>query len=495
MDNRLDQLRAELAEPLPHPDAAELKNISSDAVNWLLRDFTTLPEQPIGQVAMRSATEALLQEPPPEQGQDFRQVLAEFQEKILPNAFRESHPRFLAFIPSAPNFYSIIADLLCAGANFFAGVWLVASGPTQAEIVVLDWFKQFLRYPPHAGGMITSGGSEANLTALLVARERLSYEERQRAILYLGDQRHWSLDRAADVIGLRPDQLSVIPADAQFRMQPEPLRRAIQEDRLRGRIPWAAVASAGTTNTGTVDPLDEIASLCQEDKLWFHVDAAYGWPAVLIPEERKQLRGIERADSITLDPHKWFAQPFVAGCVLVRDGNRLPETFHIRPEYMQDVDLGGDEINFADQGLALTRRFRALKIWLSVKVLGVAWFRDLVRRSCGLAEFAQLVLEQSGCFEILSARQLSVVCFRYVPQGFRPKAEADENALDGINLAIGGGIRATGRAFLATTRLRGRVAQRLCFINWRTTSADVEEVVALLQDIGAQKSAGLPQFS
>jgi glutamate/tyrosine decarboxylase-like PLP-dependent enzyme len=219
------------------------------------------------------------------------------------------------------------------------------------------------------------------------------------------------------------------------------------------------------------------------------VDAAYGWSAVLIPEGQKVLRGIERADSITLDPHKWFGQTFEAGCVLVRRGKLLADTFAMRPEYMQDVAPAEDEINFADYGLALTRRFRALKIWLSVQVLGLGWYRDMVQRCCRLAQLAEGLLQRSSRFQILSPRQLSIVCFRYVPQGFQPQGETGDKKLDGLNEALVNELLATGRAFISSTRLQGKVALRFCFVNWRTTSRDVEEIVQLLEDIGQRLAA------
>ena len=486
LNRRLEQLRRELASPLPHPDAAAQRDMSGQVVAWILQHFATLSEQPIGRAASWAEMESLLHEPPPEQGSDFAQVFDQFQQKITPHAFRTNHPRFLAFIPSAPNFVSVLADFLCSATNFFSSVWLEAAGPAQVELTVLDWFKSFLGYPPQASGILTSGGSEANLTALLVAREHLTYEERGQAILYLTQERHWSMDRAAKIIGFRPDQLRPIGGDDQFRMKPAALREAIHEDRCAGRLPWAVVANAGATNTGAIDPLMDLADLCRLEKLWLHVDAAYGWPAVLLPEEKPRLAGIERSDSITLDPHKWFAQPFEAGCVLIRDGPRLAQTFTLRPDYMQDVEPAPEEVNFADRGLALTRRFRALKIWLSVKVLGIAWFRDLIARGCRLAELAQGFLEQSPRFEILSPRQLSIVCFRYVPAELRPDNEEDQPALDRLNLALIDAVRASGRAFLSSTRLHGRVAVRLCFVNWRTTAADVEEVVRLVERVGEQ---------
>src|SRR5262249_42764221 len=201
------------------------------------------------------------------------------------------------------------------------------------------------------------------------------------------------------------------------------------------------VANAGATNTGVIDPLAELADVCRDEGLWLHVDAAYGWPAALVPREKAPFRGIERADSITLDPHKWFGQTFEAGCVLVREGERLSRTFTLRPEYMQDVEPGADEINFCDCGIALTRRFRALKIWLSVKVLGACWFRGLADRCCRLADLGEAYLRQSPRFEIQCPRRLSIVCFRYVPPG-----RWSEEALDRLNLAIVESLRRTGKA-------------------------------------------------
>jgi glutamate/tyrosine decarboxylase-like PLP-dependent enzyme len=255
----------------------------------------------------------------------------------------------------------------------------------------------------------------------------------------------------------------------------------VAEDRAAGRLPWAVIVNAGATNTGTVDPLVPLADVCRDERLWLHIDAAYGWAAALVPEERAALDGIARADSLTLDAHKWFGQAFEVGCVLISEGRRLTDTFAMRPEYMQDVEPSQDEPNFADRSIALTRRFRALKVWLSVKVLGVGWFRALVERCLRLADFAQALLEQSPVFQIMSPRRLSIVCFRYVP-----RSELAEDDLDRLNLRLIEGLRATNRAFISSTRLRGRVALRFCFVNWRTTAGDVEQIVKLLTDIGEE---------
>jgi glutamate/tyrosine decarboxylase-like PLP-dependent enzyme len=481
-DANLDHLRKALSQPLSHPDWSAVEEMSMEAVHWLIRHHSTLAEQPIGRSGTREQMEDLLREPAPVQGQPFAEVLAEFQNKVAVNAFKTNHPRFLAFIPSAPNLVSVLGELLCAGTNYFCGVWLEASGPSQVELVVLDWFRELLNLPVGTSGILTSGGSEANLTALVVARESLADSDRARAVLYVTEQRHWSVDRAAKVIGLRPEQIHPVPADNDFRLSPGALRKAIIEDLKSGRLPWAAVANAGATNTGAVDPLAALSQICRNENVWLHVDAAYGWSAVLAPEGKAELQGIGDCDSVTLDPHKWFGQPFESGCLLVRDGKRLTETFSMRPEYMQDVEPESDQINFADHGIALTRRFRALKIWLAIKVLGLNWHRELVGRCFRLAELAQGLLKQHPEFEILCPQHLSIICFRFRPS----RSHFSDEEADRLNLAIIDELRATGRAFISSTRLRGRVALRFCFVNWRTTTADVEEIVQLLKEIGTR---------
>jgi aromatic-L-amino-acid/L-tryptophan decarboxylase len=485
MDDMVETLRRATAKPLPHPDLDSLRSYCRQVADWVLHDFAGLPERRVGTRATRGEMEALLREPPPELGRNLEAVLAEFQDKVAPFTFRPNHPRFFAFIPGVPSFLSILGEWLCAGTNYFCGVWLEAAGPSQVEILVLDWFKEFLGYPRESRGILTSGGSEANLTALVVARERLPFADRNRAVLYLTEHRHWSVDRAAKVIGLRPEQVRALPAAEGYWLAPATLDQAIRGDAGAGRLPWVVVANAGATNTGSIDPLLGLADICRAHRLWLHVDAAYGWPAVLTDWGKTLMRGIELADSITLDPHKWFGQTFESGCVLIRSGRELPAAFALRPEYMQDVVPGEDEVNFADEGLALTRRFRALKIWLSVKVLGIGWFRDLVNHSCNLIELAQALLVRSGRFEILCPRQLSVVCFRYLP-----RKKASDQEIERINQGIFEALMAGGRAFLSTTRLNNKLALRLCSVNWRTTANDVEEVVKLLIEAGEALERG-----
>lgn len=478
----LDQLRLACLNRPAQPSLEWLREAGQQVMDAMVEDFANVSEGGIGLSAGRAELEALLREPAPEEGSDLAPLLDAFQQKVARNSFRVTHPRFWAFVPGAPSFASILGDCLATSTNFFGGVWKEAAGPAEVEIVVLDWFKHFLGYPANAGGVLTSGGSEANLTALVVAREPWAHADRPRLVLYASEHRHWSIDRGAKIAGLSPEQIRPLPCDADFRLDLAALERAISADEQAGRIPWLVLANAGATNTGSVDPLADLADRCARRRLWLHVDAAYGWPIALTDEGRRLFQGIERADSITLDPHKWFAQPFESGCLLVRERDRLGQTFTMRPEYLQDVVPQHDEINFCDQGIALTRRFRALKIWFSVKLLGVAWHRRLVEHNVNLAQYAAALLENARCFEITSAPKLSIVCFRYVPGD---GAHCDTDALQ---QAIAADLLQSGRAFLSTTRLHGRTTLRFCFVNWRTTAEDVEEIVNALATIGARLS-------
>jgi len=477
----LAALRRLVAEPLPHPTLTAARADAGAALDWALQHFYSVPEHKVSGTASAAEMAALLAGRPPEVGLGFGDAFETYRERIVPYAYRIGSPRFLAFVGSAPTLPSVIGEMLCAATNHFAGVWREGAGPSQVERIVLDWFKEWLGYPAEAAGLLTSGGSEANLTALVAARHSVPHDDRRRMVLYVSDQRHGSVDRAAMIAGLHEDQLRSVAADDELRLSPTALKEAVRRDRAAGLLPWAVVANTGSTRTGTVDPLGELADVCAAESLWLHADAAYGWSAVLTAEGKAALAGIERADSITLDPHKWFGQPFDAGCLLVKDGRHLPATFSQQPDYMYDVFAGSGEINFADYGIALTRRFRALKIWLSVQVLGVAWFRRLIVHCLRLADYAETILRTTPHFRVVNPRQLSLVCFRHEP----PALAADEEALDRHNHALVDALAATGRAFLSSTGVRGRVALRMCFVNWRTTADDVDEIVRLLEKLAS----------
>jgi len=399
---------------------------------------------------------------------------------VLPVAARVDHPRFLAFVPSAPTWPGVIADYLAAGFNIFQGTWLGSGGPSQFELVVIDWFRQWIGYPETAGGLFTSGGSAAILDALVAAREAAGWPERPAVIL--GDQTHSAFRRAARIVGIRPDGIVVVPTDTSFRLDPGALAAALTTARECGLSPIAVCANAGTTNTGAVDPLPAIADVCVQEKIWLHVDAAYGGFAVLTPEGRRLLAGIERADSISLDAHKWLFQPFEAGCLLVRDVATLVRAFAVDADYLQDTKLGMEHVNFADRGYQLTRSFRALKVWMSIQTFGLARFRAAIAQAIELAALAGRLIEETEGLELLSPPSLGIVCFRFRPPG----AGWTEERLGTLNEAIQVRVIASGTAMISSTRLHGRYALRLCVLSHQTTLEDVRGTVLRIAALGRE---------
>ncbi len=417
-----------------------------------------------------------MREPAPEAPRDFDAILNRLVADGLSYAARVDHPRFLAYVPGCPTWPGILGDFIAAGYNVFQGTWLASAGPSEIELVVLDWFKDWLGYPADAAGVLVSGGSVANLTALACARQTALGHDAGGAVLYVSAETHSSVERAARVLGFRRDQLRRLPVDESFRLRVGTLAAAVEEDAREGRRPFLLVANAGATSTGAVDPLPELADLCAERGLWYHVDGAYGGFAALTERGRGLLRGIERADSITLDPHKWLYQPFEAGCLLVRHGARLHEAFHILPDYLQDAAVGGGEVNFADRGVQLTRGARALKLWVSIQYFGLDAFRRAIDRSLDLALYAQHFVEASPELELLAPVTLGIVCFRR-----RPAGVDDEAALERINAPLVPRLLESGVGMISSTRLHGRYALRVCPMNHRTRVADVERVLRWIE--------------
>ncbi len=460
-------------------DPEEMRRLGYRVVDLVVDRWERLRTDVAWRGGTRRELEPLLREPPPEAGRDPEEVLRRAVEEVLPRAGRIDHPRFFAFIPSSPTWPSVLGDFLATGFNVFQGTWLESAGPSQLELVVLDWFRSWLGLPGTTEGVLTSGGSAANLVALVTARERAGNPP--DPVVYMSDQGHSSLERAVRVAGLGPGAVRKVATDGFFRLDLEALRRAIQEDRQAGRTPLCVCGNAGATNTGAVDPLAETAALCREEGLWFHVDAAYGGFAALVPEGRALFRGIEEADSVTLDPHKWLFQPYETGCVLVRRGEELEAAFRILPEYLQDTALGREHVNFADRGVQLTRRFRALRIWVSVQVLGLGAFRRAIARGIALAREAEAYVRRSPVLELLSPATLGIVCFRFRPPG----VQVDEGVLEALNHRIQDRIVESGFAMMSSTRLRGRYSLRLCIMNYRSTREDVVATLRRVEEEGA----------
>jgi aromatic-L-amino-acid/L-tryptophan decarboxylase len=454
-------------------EAETMRRLGYEAVDFLVERISTLGDRPAWRGATRAAMEERLREPPPEDPADPDRLFAQLRDDVLAFTGHHDHPRFFGFVPSCPTWPGILGDFVAAGANVFAGTWLQSAGPSAAELVVIDWFRQWLDWPPETSGILVSGGSQANLTALACARDTVPASS-DRVVVYLSSEGHSSVSRAVRVLGFRDDQVRLVPVDELHRIRSEALEEVIRTDVEAGHQPFLAVANAGSTNTGAVDPLDELADLCHEHQIWLHVDAAYGGFAMLTERGRAALRGIQRADSATLDPHKWLYQPYEVGCVLVREGTRLGDAFHIMPDYLQDTLVGGRDVNFADRGIQLTRSARALKLWLSLKYFGVGAFRAAIDRSLDVAAHTQAVVEKTPELELLSPAMLGVVCFR------RRYPELAERDAEHANAALVERLRESGEGLVSSTRVSGRYALRICVLNHRSGEDDVERVLGWL---------------
>jgi glutamate/tyrosine decarboxylase-like PLP-dependent enzyme len=317
----------------------------------------------------------------------------------------------------------------------------------------------------------------ANLTAIVTARRVKCGDDFSKAVIYLSDQAHSSNIKAIRILGFRKDQIRVIPTDTEFTFSINKLKSAIAKDRLQGLLPFCLIATAGTTNTGTVDPLAQLSAICKKEDIWFHIDGAYGGAAILSPEGKLALKGIEKADSLTVDPHKWFFQPYEMGCLLVRNHTYLKHTFTEKPEYLRDVEGNQSEINFYDHGVQLTRRFRALKFYMSIKTFGLGSFRSAISYNLKLAEEVEDAFRKSPKWEVISPATLAIINFRYNPIDLN----LSEKKLDILNQFISKEVVNSREALLVTTILNKQVVLRMCLINPRTTMKDINETLTLCE--------------
>src|SRR5579884_2366378 len=455
----MDESRIELSRD-------EMRTLGYRVIDILVEHIATLSAQRVGSKAAPEQIYAKLSEPPPEQGASCAGLVEMLCRDIFPSTMHVNHPRFFAFVPGPGNYVGAMADALAAGFNVFAGTWLGGSAAEAVETVTIDWLRQLCGFDDRAGGLFVSGGTMANLTGLCVGRHVVLEDRVDNAVVYMSDQAHSSLEKALRVLGFVPPQIRPVACDESLRLRPDAVRAEIAEDRRAGKRPFCVIASAGTTNTGAVDPLIELRQICDAERMWLHVDGAYGAAAVLCEQGRQLLAGMELADSLSLDPHKWLFQPFETGCLLVRDGSHLRHTFRLLPDYLQDVHRHQEEVHYTDLGIQLTRSFRALKLWLSFKLFGVAAFREAIAHGFRLAEFAGQRLREMPDWEISSPAQMAIVCFRH-------KRTDDE-----LHAKLVEAMLQDGFALCTSTTLRGRTVLRMCTINPRTTEQDIVDTLA-----------------
>jgi len=460
---------------LPAEEVRRLGYLAADAV---AEHRASLTDRPVFGKIGPEAT--LFDGPLPESGLPIEEVLAFVREHVLTHPFGNSHPRFFGFINATADPVGTVADYLASAMN--PNCWGGDHAAIHVERQVVRWLAEVLGLPGSAEGILTSGGSMANFTALCAARRAMAPTVREdgmagapRIVVYASDQVHNCVDKAVDLLGIGLKQLRKIPTDERFRIRVDRLRAAIQADREAGLLPAIVVANAGTVNTGAIDPLDELAELCARESLWFHVDGAYGGMAAMSPALRPLFRGIERAHSVATDPHKWLYVPYEAGAVLLRDAGRLADAFRKPAEYLvQDADSPvNGPVLFNERGVELSRSFKALKVWMGLKRHGRKGYARAIEHDVAMARFLAETLKGRPDFELLAEPVLSIVNFRYRLAG----AGLDEATLDRLNRRIVNRLVGSGAFFLAPTILKGRTSMRVAIVNFRTTEADLGALV------------------
>jgi glutamate/tyrosine decarboxylase-like PLP-dependent enzyme len=456
----------------------EMQDFGYKVVDAIVDHFETQDEKLPVAIASRKEIDALFMEEVPEKPMPTKDVLKFVLENVMTNSNVMTHPKAYAFVPGPSNYISVMSDSLATGFNIFAGGWVGSPAAAGIEINTLNWMLKLFNFPvKKGGGIFTSGGSMANLTALATARKVKCGEDFSKAIIYLSDQAHSSNIKAINILGFKKEQLRIIPTDIEFKFSINKLKNAIAKDKIEGLKPFCIIASSGTTNTGSVDPLEELAIICKQENIWFHVDGAYGAASILAKNGKKILKGINKADSLTIDPHKWLFQPYEIGCLLVRDHKWLKNTFTEKPVYLRDIEGNQSEINFYDHGIELTRHFRALKFYMSLKTFGLEAFRKAIDYSIKLAEEVEADLRKSNKWEVVSPATLAIINFRHNPVADK----LSEKKLDDMNQKISDKMMASGEALLVTTILNGQVVLRMCLINPRTTLNHVKETLKLCE--------------
>jgi aromatic-L-amino-acid decarboxylase len=453
------------------PSPQQMRDMAEAAVQFLVQFIEDLPESPAADLEGFEEVVGRLREPPPETGGPFDPLLDLVADGAA-KGFNTTGPGYLAYIPGGGLYAAAVADFLACGVNRYVNVWNAAPAYAQIEWSVLRWLFDQFSYPVEARGLLTSGGSMANFSAIVSARKALLPEDFLDGMLYASDQTHASVFKAAVLAGFPARSIRTVPTTPELRIDPDALRAMIGEDRAAGRRPFLLVANAGTTNTGAVDPIAELAAVARDEGLWLHVDGAYGGFFQLTERGREMFRGIERSDSITLDPHKGMFLPYGTGALLVRDGARLREAHHLGADYLQDLAAEEEIPNFADYSPELSRDFRGLRVWLPLKLYGFGAFRAALDEKLDLARFLDEGLRETRGFELPWPCEVTVVAFRYRPGTGDPE-EFNRRLLDRIN--------ASKRVFLSSTMIGGRFVIRACIVSHRTHRDRIEEALDIIR--------------
>jgi len=477
----------------PALDPEHFRRLGHAAVDLVADYFAGIGAAPVFQPMSPAERATLMQESLGAAGVQPETVLERFRAAVMPHAMGNGHPRFFGWVNSPPAPVGVVADFLAAALN------PSCAGGDHAAIYVeraaVRWLMELIGWPTEGSmGLLVSGGSAATLIALAAARHRAALQDgwnvraeglqhaRPGFRIYVSPDGHSCIQKAAEILGLGVQAIHRVATDARHRMDVDSLRAAVTADRAAGQRPFCVAASAGTVGTGAIDPLDELADVCAAERLWLHVDGAYGALGAMLPSHRARYAGLDRADSIALDPHKWLSVPVECGAVLVRDGRLLREAFSLVPDYLRtEADRGfGGLPWYSEYGIQQTRGFRALKLWMTLQHLGRDGVRDLVARHLRLAQHLAGLVDAAPDLERLADVELSIVCFRYSPRDLT----RDERALDALNQRVMEEIQGAGATFLTQATIRGRFALRACILHYATTESDLAVLVDVVRETG-----------
>ncbi len=486
MDNLQEIVDADLTlDPQDWQHMRQLGHRMVDDMMDLLENISAqLSWKPIPQSVQQS-----FREPIPTGPSDIDAVYAQFKERILPFAKGNIHPRFFAWVEGTGTPFGALAELLASAMN--PNVAIGEHAAMHVDLQVIEWCKQMMGYPASASGILLSGASMANITALTVARNtQLQQQVRNKGLkkapaqmtLYCSSETHSCIQKAAEILGLGTEAVRKIAVDEDYRMDIADLEVQIIRDIEVGDAPFCIVANAGTVNTGAIDPLDEVLAIARKYKLWLHIDGAFGALAKLVPGYAPRLKAIEEADSVAFDLHKWMYIPYEAGCVLIKDAAAHRESFAVTPSYLvrQQRGLAGGPDTLGNYGAELSRGFKSLKIWMSIKEHGIDKYAAMIRQNIAQAFYLGSLVEKETCLELLTPVAMNIVCYRYVQDGM------DQAQLNALNNEILLQLQEQGIASPSSTTLRGNFAIRVSIVNQRTRKADLELLVKETKRIGAE---------
>ena len=472
------------------PSRQSRERLARAAIAWALKYFNEQSQLPVYPTVSAKDLTARLSSSLPIEPQDIDAVMADF-EAVASNGRHNGHPRMFGYVQSSASFAGAVADFLASAFNQNVTSWRSAPSATTVEHEVIGWLKEMVGFDPIGSGVLLSGGSFANFAGLAIAlRSSTDVDLNRKGVaalrgkprIYTSTVTHMSIAKAASMLGLGKDAIVALPVDKTFTLDARALERQIVNDRAAGHHAVCVVATAGDVNTGAIDAIDEIANVCDANDVWLHVDGSYGALAASAPLIGDAMRGLNRADSLSLDPHKWLYAPLDAGCLLVRDAAALRQAFSEGADYIDVVaDQGMSEFAYWDHSPELSRRFRALKIWLMLKIHGARAIQQAINGNIATARHLADTITTSDDFELLAPAPLSIVCFRY--SGADLSRRSDFAKADDFNKRLMVEVQRDGDSYLSNAMIDGRFALRACIVNFRTTNADVERLLETIRRV------------